>query len=44
MLFGNTVEFPQMTLRLIPKVLDAVDVAMLVGKELRMIDAIVLEC
>ena len=43
MLFGNTVEFSQMTFRLIPKVLVSVDVAMLIGKEIQMIDVKVLE-
>jgi hypothetical protein len=32
MLFGNTVEFAQMTLRLVPKVLNAIDVILLVCK------------
>ena len=43
MLFGNTVEFPQMTLRLVPEVFNAIDVILLVCKELGMVDATVLE-
>jgi hypothetical protein len=42
MLFGNTVEFAQMSLRLVPKVLNAVDVILLVCKKFGMVDATVL--
>ncbi len=39
MLLGNTVEFAHMTLRLVPKILDPVDVIFLVCKEFGMVDA-----
>ena len=38
MLFGNTVKFTQMTLGLVPKVFDAIDVIFTVGKQRGMID------
>ena len=38
MLLGNTVKFTEVTLGLVPKVLDAVDVIFPLGKELGMID------
>jgi len=44
MLFWNTVEFPQMTLRLVPEVLNAIDMVPLVSKEFRVVDATMLEC
>jgi len=40
---GNPVEFPQVTLRLVPEILDAVDVVLLVCKELGVVDPKVLE-
>ena len=43
MLPGNTIEFPHMTYRLIPEILDAVDVVRLVGEYLAVIDSVVLE-
>ena len=43
MLFRNTVEFPHVALGLVPKVLDAVDVVIAVGEQLRMIDADMME-
>ncbi len=43
MLFGSTVEFAQMTLRLVPKVLNAVDVILLVCKKFGMVDMTVLK-
>ena len=43
MLPGNTIELAHMALCLVPKILDAVDVVMLISKEFRMVDAIVLE-
>ena len=35
---GNTVEFAHMTLRLVPKILNPVDVVLLVCKEFGMVD------
>ncbi len=43
MRLGNTVEFVHMTLRLTPKVLNAVDVIPLLREALGMVDAVVLE-
>ena len=43
MLPGNPVEFTHVTLRLVPEILNAVDVIPLVGKELGMVDPKVLE-
>jgi len=43
MLPENTVEFPQMTLRMVPEVLDDVDMILLVCKEFGVVDATVLE-
>jgi len=43
MLPENTVEFPQMTLRLVPEVLDGVDMILLVCKEFGVVDATVLK-
>ena len=43
MLFRNTIEFPHVTLCLVPKILDAVDVVLLVRKELGVVDPKVLE-
>ena len=43
MLLGNTIEFPHVTLRLVPKVFDAIDVILFVCKEFGMVDAVVLE-
>ena len=43
MLLGNPIEFPHVTLRLVPEILNAVDVVPLVGKELGMVDPQVLE-
>jgi hypothetical protein len=43
MLFRDTIKLPHMALRLVPKVLDAVDVIMPVSKKLRVIDPEVLE-
>ena len=40
---GNTVEFAQMTLRLVPKILNAIDVVPFVCKEFGMVDATMLE-
>jgi hypothetical protein len=40
---GNTVEFPQMTPRLVPEVLDAANMILLVCKEFGVVDATVLE-
>ena len=39
----NTVETAHMTLGLIPEVLDAVDVVLLIGEQLGVVDAVVLE-
>ena len=39
----DTVEFAHMALRLVPEILDPVDVIFLVGKELRVIDPKVFE-
>ena len=41
--FGNTVEFAQMSLRLVPKILNAVDMIFLVCEKFGMVDATVLE-
>ncbi len=38
-----TVKFPHMTLGLVPKVLDPIDVIMSVGKQFRMVDPVVFE-
>ena len=38
MLLGNTIEFTHMTLCLVPKVLNSIDVILLVCKEFRMVD------
>ena len=38
MLLGNPIEFPHVTLRLVPKILNAVDVIPLVRKELGVVD------
>jgi len=38
MLLGNTVEFTHMTLCLVTKVLNAIDVILLVCKEFRVVD------
>ena len=43
MLLGNPVEFTHVTLRLVPEILNAVDVIPLVGKELGMVDPKMLE-
>ena len=43
MRLGNPIEFPHVTLRLVPEILDSVDVVLLVGKELGMVDPQVLE-
>ena len=43
MVLGNPIEFPHVTLRLVPEILNAVDVVPLVGKELGMVDPQVLE-
>ena len=43
MLLWYTIEFAHMALRLVPKVLNSIDVIALVRKELGMIDAIVLK-
>ena len=40
---GDAVETTHMTLGLIPEVLDAVDVVLLIGEELGVVDAVVLE-
>lgn len=40
---GNTIEASQMTLRLVPEVLDAVDMVFSFNKLLRMIDAVMAE-
>ena len=34
----NTVEFAHMTLRLVPEILDTVDMSLIVRKEFRMVD------
>ena len=39
----DTVEFAHMTLRLVPKILNPVDVVWLVGEQLRMVDSEVME-
>ena len=39
----NTIKLAQMTLRLVPEILNPVDVILLVGKEFRMVDPQVLE-
>ena len=43
MLLWNTVKFAHMALRLVPKILNPVDMIFLVCKELRMVDAEMLE-
>ena len=43
MLLGNPIEFTHVPLRLVPKILNTVDVIPLVGKELGMVDPEVLE-
>ena len=43
MLLGDAVEPAQMTLGLIPEILDAVDVIVPVSKQLTMVDPIVME-
>jgi hypothetical protein len=43
MLPGNTLEFLQMAPRLVPEVLDAVNMTLLVCKEFGVVDATVLE-
>lgn len=40
---GNTVESPHVPLGLVPEVLDAVDVVFLIGEQLGVVDAVVLE-
>src|ERR1035437_7088070 len=40
---GNAIETAHMTLGLIPEVLDAVDVVLLIGEQLGVVDAVVLE-
>jgi len=39
----DTIEFPQVALGLIPEILDAIDVVVTVGEELRMVDPEVVE-
>tara|TARA_B100000767_G_C19592335_1_gene462018 strand:+ start:229 stop:399 length:171 start_codon:yes stop_codon:yes gene_type:complete len=39
LILGNTIEFTHVTLGLVPEVLDAIDMVMAVGKELRVVDA-----
>ena len=39
MLLGNTVKLPHMTLRLVPKILDTVDMILFVCKKFGMVDA-----
>ena len=39
----NTIEFTHMTLRLVPKILNPVDVILLVCKEFRMVDSEVMK-
>ena len=41
--FGNAVELSQNPFRLVPELLDAVDVVVAIGEQLRMIDADVVE-
>ena len=43
MLLGNPIEFPHVTLRLVPKILNAVDVVPPVCKEFGVVDPEVLE-
>jgi len=43
MLLRNTVKLPPMSLSLIPQVLDPIDVIMLMSKEFRMVDSVVLK-
>lgn len=43
MILGNTIEFPHMTLRLVPKVFDTIDMVVFVYKEFGMVDVVVLE-
>ena len=43
MSLGNTVEFAHVALRLVPEVLDPVDMILLVSKQFRMIDPEVVE-
>ena len=43
MLPGNIVEYPQIALRLVPEVRDAVDMILPVCQEFGVVDAIVLE-
>ena len=38
-LFGDAVEFRHMTLGLVPEVLNTVDVVVVIGEQLRMVDA-----
>ena len=38
MLLGNTVKFAEVTLRLVPEILNAVDMVFAVGKELGVVD------
>ncbi len=39
----DTIEFPQVALGLVPEILDAIDVVVTVGEELRMVDPEVVE-
>ena len=42
-MFGNAVVFAQMPLSLLPKVLDTIEVGMLIRKELAMVNTIMLK-
>jgi hypothetical protein len=43
MLGRNTIKFPHVTLGLVPKILDAVDMIFLISKQNRMVDPVVFE-